>query len=407
MPRKPDPRENGVAISAPLPTTASGGPQAQPVARRRALRAALTGVAAALGGVMLLGRQPETASAANGTFDSSVSGTPAVKAAGTNGADGVDATSDTGNGVSGSGSTGVTASGSNTGVYGTTTTSGGIAVWGQSTGTAATIEGDNFGSGPGVYGTNTTGNTAVLGLSSNGTDDSSVGVYGKATGSHAGIGVLGLCSNDSQSVGLYGQSATGTGFLGFSNATGGVGATGINSTSGIGLYGVSAGGYAGLFSGNVYVTGNLTVVGSFPKSAAVRGGDGGLKRLYCMESPECWFEDFGTGQLTNGSGHVQIDPGFGELVHGHDYHVFLTPRGDSKGLYVGDQNSTSFTVHEQQGGTSSLSFSYRLVAKRKDIPGVRLEAVEEPPKPPTPHLTSLPPTPPTPPVPKLPGHIGH
>jgi hypothetical protein len=201
--------------------------------------------------------------------------------------------------------------------------------------------------------------------------------------------VLGLASNDGQSVGVYGQSATGTGFLGFSNATGGVGSSAVNSTSGIGVYAESNGGYAGIFKGNVYVTGNLTVVGSYPKSAAVRGGDGNLKRLYCMESPECWFEDFGKGKLTNGSATVQLEPGFAELVKTDDYHVFLTPKGDSEHIYVTGESATTFQVKEARGGTSNIGLSYRVVAKRKDIAGVRLEHVDEPPKPNLPKLPAL------------------
>jgi hypothetical protein len=35
-------------------------------------------------------------------------------------------------------------------------------------------------------------------------------------------------------------------------------------------------------------------------------------------------------------------------------------------------------VHELQGGTSNVAFDYRVVAKRKDIAGARLEPVDEP-----------------------------
>jgi hypothetical protein len=66
-------------------------------------------------------------------------------------------------------------------------------------------------------------------------------------------------------------------------------------------------------------------------------------------------------------------------VHGDNYHVFLTPKGDSKGwLYVSKQNPNGFTVQEAAGGTSNIGFSYRIVAKRKDIPGTRLEHVDVP-----------------------------
>jgi hypothetical protein len=101
--------------------------------------------------------------------------------------------------------------------------------------------------------------------------------------------------------------------------------------------------------------------------------------MYSMESPESWFEDFGSGQLSGGSATVQLEPGFAGVVHGDNYHVFLTPRGESKGwLYVGKQSPGSFTVQEAGGGTSSIGFSYRVVAKRKDIAGARLEPVDEP-----------------------------
>jgi hypothetical protein len=286
------------------------------------------------------------------------------------------------------------------------TTSGGgtvniNAIYGNGRGTGAGVigqaggtVGQNLGTlaNAGVWGNSVSGGTGVLGSSTNGTSDNSVGVYGTSKSSAAGIGVLGLASNDSQSVGVYGQSATGTGFLGFSNATGGVGASAVNSTSGIGLLAQSNGGIAGDFLGNVFITGSLTVLGSFPKSAAVRGRDGNLKRLYCVESPESWFEDFGKGKLKDGSATVQLEPGFAELVKTDDYHVFLTPKGDSEHLYVTGETATTFQVKEARGGTSNIGFSYRLVAKRKDIAGVRLEHVDEPPKRNLPRVPDLPST---------------
>jgi hypothetical protein len=145
----------------------------------------------------------------------------------------------------------------------------------------------------------------------------------------------------------------------------------------VALVAVSTGGYAGIFSGAVYVSGPLTVLGA--KSAAVRDAGRTLRRMYSMESPESWFEDFGGAQLTSGTATVQFEPSFGSLVHGDNYHVFLTPKGEPKGpLYVSKQNPNGFTVPEAGGGTSNIGFSYRIVAKRKDIPGNRLEHIDEP-----------------------------
>src|SRR6185503_5124783 len=107
------------------------------------------------------------------------------------------------------------------------------------------------------------------------------------------------------------------------------------------------------------------------KSAVVPHPDGSLRQVYCLESPESYFEDFGSARLLKGSAHVQLDPEFAALVQGDSYQVFITPEGDSKGLYVNDKRPDGFAVREQQGGYSDLLFSYRIVAKRKDIAGPR------------------------------------
>jgi hypothetical protein len=60
-----------------------------------------------------------------------------------------------------------------------------------------------------------------------------------------------------------------------------------------------------------------------------------------------------------------------------DYHVILTPNADSRGLYVINKTLTSFVVRESGGGTSSLSFDYRIVAKRRGFETPRLVDVTE------------------------------
>jgi hypothetical protein len=125
-----------------------------------------------------------------------------------------------------------------------------------------------------------------------------------------------------------------------------------------------------------------------------------------MESPESWFANFGSRQFISGATTVQLKPGFAGVVKTNQYHISLTPDGDSKGFYVTNKMPSSRVVHEQQGGTSNLAFDYRVVAKRKDIPGERLQRIDELP---TVELIKLPELPAmsplTPPVPP-PGHSG-
>jgi len=108
--------------------------------------------------------------------------------------------------------------------------------------------------------------------------------------------------------------------------------------------------------------------------------DGGARRvsLYAVEAPDNWFEDAGSGQLSNGSARIELDSTFAQTVNtGLEYHVFLTPKGDCKGLYVGNESATSFEVHELGGGTSSIAFDYRIMAKRVGYESVRLADVTE------------------------------
>jgi hypothetical protein len=97
-----------------------------------------------------------------------------------------------------------------------------------------------------------------------------------------------------------------------------------------------------------------------------------------MQSPQHWFEDFGAGHLANGSAAVALDSTFAETVNGaSDYHVFLTPEGDCRGLYVIRKTASGFEVRELGAGQSNVAFDYRIVALRRGYESVRLEDVTE------------------------------
>jgi hypothetical protein len=126
----------------------------------------------------------------------------------------------------------------------------------------------------------------------------------------------------------------------------------------------------------LHVIGNFIATGS--KSALVKTASYGKRQLYATESPENWFEDFGKAQLSGGRAIVQIDPVFGQTVNtAYEYHVFLTPKADCKGLYIASQSATSFEVRESQHGKSTVAFDYRIVARRKGYERARLAEVGE------------------------------
>jgi len=122
----------------------------------------------------------------------------------------------------------------------------------------------------------------------------------------------------------------------------------------------------------INVHGDLHCTGTITPLVAVKQGTR-KAALYDMASPENWFEDFGSGRLSSGAATIALDPEFAETVNTSvDYHVFLTPNGESKGLYVSQKGPSTFEVRESGGGTSSISFDYRIVAHRKGQEGVRM-----------------------------------
>jgi hypothetical protein len=217
---------------------------------------------------------------------------------------------------------------------------------------------------------------------------SAVGVYGTSV---SNIGVYGLSD---QSIGLRGESNTGVGVFSssvnnyafFGTSTSGVGMEVTGGTFGIiaratagngtAIFAISNSGPAAQFFGPVTVTGSLTATGI--KSAVVPHPDGSHRRMYCEEATESWFSDYGEDRVVNGRARVRLDRDFNAVVHGDNYHVYLTPKGDCNGLYVSSQGPDSFEVRELRAGTSTVSFDYRVVAKRRDVPSPRLERVNLP-----------------------------
>jgi hypothetical protein len=123
---------------------------------------------------------------------------------------------------------------------------------------------------------------------------------------------------------------------------------------------------------NIDSSGDINCTGS--KNAVVPIDAGQHKvALSAIESPKNWFEDFGSAQLSNGTAVVTIDPEYGQTVNTElEYHVFLTPNGDCKGLYLSQRTPASFEVRELGGGTSSIEFSYRIIALRKNFESICL-----------------------------------
>jgi len=287
-------------------------------------------------------------------------------------------------------------------------------------GTVIVTNGADF---PGLFVDNNGGTGAEFeastGYGASASTNTGTGLYGSTNG--GGNGVEGFTSSAAeQEAGVLGIANTSSVLGGDYNIYAGVwGDTGTSSTTvapawAIGVLGTADDGHAGVFLNNsagfstIYVEnystggtgqsvglfktlmasssdgtcgigsgGSLSCTGPI-KGLVSAGGGARTVETYSVQSPENWMEDFGSAELHAGAAVVTIDAAFAETVTGDaSYHVFLTPNGDSNGLYVTAKTATTFEVRESGGGKSSLSFDYRIVAKRRGFEAQRLVDVTE------------------------------
>lgn len=337
-----------------------------------------------------------------------VFGTAAGNGAGVYGANTDSSTSGTGAGAAG-------VSQSQTGVYGSS--GSGIGVYGISQtnhGVYGLTPNQNF---AGVYGANTDNSNSGNGAGAAGVSQSQIGVYGSSV---SYIGVYGVSQFDD---GIYGQSGD-SNFAGVYGANTDTSKSGTSAAvfgfgqSGAGVEGMSQGISAGIFQtpstfsaiwgradngsglsalnnnhtysaiygeaddptgSPLFVINNATKFGFFvdSKGNGTFSGkvfasgfvlhtltrDGDLVRAYAAKTAEETIEDTGSGSIVLGSGVVRFDPNFARVIDAsRGYQVLITPDGDNRGLFVSYKSPIGFAVREAQGGRSTITFDYRVVA---------------------------------------------
>ena len=234
------------------------------------------------------------------------------------------------------------------GVEGRTTSAGKAGVHGVSAGNMPAILAQSAG-GIGVQSASTSGVAITALSSSNAVQSSDFEGAVMATGGGYN-GVLGNSVNRSGGVFLNHNT---TYYALFAQAMTGGAPLGVAGFSGQSLF-------------NVDGSGNGTFAGSVKASAftmAMRAPNGTRIGTFVARSTRETIEDTGTARLIAGRGAVSFDPAFASTIDGRtEYQVFLTPDGDTRGLYVAYKSPAGFEVREIQGGRSTLSFDYRIVA---------------------------------------------
>jgi hypothetical protein len=301
---------------------------------------------------------------------------------------GVLGTSTMGTGVSGTSTQYIGVTGFSTnglGIFGAGSIGG---VIGQVTGTSSSF------TEPGVAGVDDTNSSTNIGV---------------VAQSNKGIGLSAVSNNIAfQASGVYGGSITSTGPGLAVNA--GELALGVQSANGLGIEVLQASGnvqaplvlgsgvtgqpFVDAFeafdnSGTLLMkltdTGDISILGQIFTSGFCNSGcstHGKEQRRVVSYTPteaEPTREDTGIGQLVGGKAYVHLDPSFVNVIDAsRSYVVFLTPEGDSRGLFVTSKTSGGFVVNENMGGTSTLSFDYRVVAKPYGVNAPRLPMITLP-----------------------------
>ena len=242
---------------------------------------------------------------------------------------------------------------------------------------AAGVQGINA-TGPGVFGRSAS-NAGVQGVS---TDNAGVLAQGPIGLFATGTGLAGVFGgSNAGGFGFWGNSVTNAGVYGTSTAGPGVRA---ESTHQYGLY-AKGPTYAGVFEGNVFVTGRVVALGGVGASAATA-------------TTRTLAEDVGEATLTNGKATVALAQDFADAANG-DYWVFLTELADLGGLYVVRKGPKEFEVRSR-GGAGQVAqtgrFDYRVVATTVGANNPRQAPLAPP------DLTTIKPAPPLPEPPKAP-----
>ncbi len=133
-------------------------------------------------------------------------------------------------------------------------------------------------------------------------------------------------------------------------------------------------------------SGDLTLGGSLTQEGTpflrTRSASGRRVVAFGSRLTQPSVEDTGEAQLVRGEAYVKLEPAFAETIdRGAKYLVFVTPQGDSHGLYVSRLSSEGFAVFENDHGRSTLAFDYRIVAKPYDTKAMRLPEVDRLPHP--------------------------
>jgi hypothetical protein len=222
------------------------------------------------------------------------------------------------------------------------------------------------------------------------TDDNGVGVYGL---SNSYIGVL-AGTKSGTGTGVYAASVSGSGVAAYTSegnalyADGITSGTGVYATSGtgIGVDSETAGGVA--FNGRNANGNGADIEGTYIGIIGRAPASGGFPLVLTDPNGNDLFQVDGGGNVRySGTSQPYVRTKGGATITAYTPEIssptmedtgtaFITPNGDTHGVYVATKTIRGFVVRENQGGRSTASFDYRIVAAALGQSNKRMTAVE-------------------------------
>lgn len=134
--------------------------------------------------------------------------------------------------------------------------------------------------------------------------------------------------------------------------------------------------YSGTSYAYAYVGGtpNATtarkIVGTGTVSEIIPTASHGRITLTAPESPEYWYQDYGSVKFVNGKAHVQLDPILADIIFVNEENpirVFCTPvdMPEFNGVAILNKTSDGFDIVELNQGQHSGTIDYQVIVKPK------------------------------------------
>jgi hypothetical protein len=147
-----------------------------------------------------------------------------------------------------------------------------------------------------------------------------------------------------------------------------------NSTTRAGGY-FEAFNYAGTSQAYAFVATSLggvnrKITGTNAVSEIIPTANHGRVTLTCPESPEYWYQDYGSVNLVNGKAHVDLDPILADIIvvdANNPIRVYCTPveMTEFNGVTITNKTATGFDIVELNNGTHTGIIDYQIIVKPK------------------------------------------